>query len=129
MGSRGAFENVDMGNFSFKEGEQHYFSLGTLSSDSNVKIIVQDSKNVKAPEFSHTPGRIYAVVKDGLLKHLAYYDENHKQAVSIDFAHEHKGVKPHRHVYLDHSKNTPGVPPTKEEQILIQKIKKEFHLR
>ncbi|MCD7884547.1 MAG: hypothetical protein LUI87_12705 [Lachnospiraceae bacterium] len=129
MGSRGAFESVDMGNFSFKEGGQHYYSLGTLSNDSNVKVIVQDSKSVKAPEFSHTPGRIYAVVKDGSLKHLAYYDEEHKQAVSIDFAHEHKGVKPHRHVYLIHNKNDPGVPPTKEEQELIQKIKREFHLR
>ncbi len=128
MGSRGAFEDVNMGNFSFKEGGQHYFSIGSLSSDSNVKVIVQDAKRVKAPEYSHTPGRIYAVVKDGRLKHLAYYDENHMQAVSIDFDHEHDGVQPHRHVYLSHNKNDPGVPPTAEEQILIQKIKKEFHL-
>ena len=44
MGSRGAFENVDMGNFSFKEGGQHYFSIGELSGDKNVKVIIQDSK-------------------------------------------------------------------------------------
>ncbi len=129
MGSRGAFENVDMGNFSFKEGGQHYFSIGELSGDKNVKVIIQDSKNVKAPEYSHTPGRVYAVVKDGQLKHVAYYDENHKQAVSIDFAHEHQGVKPHRHIYLSHNKNDPGVPPTPKEQELIKKIKKEFHLK
>ena len=90
---------------------------------------VQDSSNVKAPEFSHTPGRIYAVVKDGQLKHLAYYDAEHKQAVSIDFAHPHKGVQPHRHVYLSHDKNSPGVPPTANEWALINKIRKEFHLR
>lgn len=129
MGSRGAFESVDLGNFAFKEGGQHYKSIGALSSDSNVKVIIQDSKNVKAPEYSHTPGRIYAVVKDGQLKHLAYYDDSHKQAVSIDFAHEHQGVQPHRHVYLDHDKNSPGVPPTASEEALIKKIKKEFHLR
>ena len=85
--------------------------------------------NVKAPEFSHTAGRIYAVVKDGILKHLAYYDQNHKQAVSIDLVHAHRGVQPHRHVYLDYNKNNPGVPPTTEENQLIAKIKKEFHLR
>ena len=104
MGSRGAFVDVNMGNFSFKEGGQHYKSLGVLSSNPNVKIIIQDSANVKAPEYSHTPGRIYAVVKDGYLKHLAYYDENHNQAVSIDLMHEHNGVRPHRHEYLSHNK-------------------------
>lgn len=129
MGSRGAFESVDLGNFTFKEGGQHYKSIGTLHGDSNVKVIIQDSNAVKAPEFSHTPGRVYAVVKDGQLKHVAYYDENHKQAVSIDLAHPHKGVQPHRHVYLSHNKNDPGIPPTDAETVLIKKIKKEFQLK
>ena len=57
-------------------------SLGSLSSDPNVKMLIQDSTNVKAPEFSHTPGRIYAIVKDGALKHLAYYDEEHKMSLN-----------------------------------------------
>lgn len=129
MGSRGAFESVDLGNFTFKGGGQHYKSIGTLRGDSNVKVIIQDSNAVKAPEFSHTPGRVYAVVKDGKLKHVAYYDENHKQAVSIDLAHPHKGVQPHRHVYLSHNKNDPGIPPTDAETALIKKIKKEFQLK
>lgn len=129
MGSRGAFINVDVGNFSFLEGGQHYMSIGTLSSDDNVKIIIQDSKNVKAPEFSHTPGRVYAVVKDGQLKHVAFYDENHKQSVSIDLAHAHNGVQPHRHVYMSHKKSDPGTPPTAAEMKLINKIKKEYHLK
>lgn len=105
------------------------FFIGTLRGDSNVKVIIQDSNAVKAPEFSHTPGRVYAVVKDGQLKHVAYYDENHKQAVSIDLAHPHKGVQPHRHVYLSHNKNDPGIPPTDAETALIKKIKKEFQLK
>lgn len=129
MGSRGAFVDVDTGNFSFKEGGQHYKSIGELSTDPNVKVIIQDSSNVKAPEYSHTPGRIYAIVKDGVLKHLAYYDGEHKQAVSIDLSHAHQGVQPHRHVYLNHGKNDPGVPPTNEELDLIRRIKKEFHLK
>ncbi|MGN0554154.1 MAG: hypothetical protein ACI4I1_12280 [Oscillospiraceae bacterium] len=163
MGSRGAFVDVNVWDFTFKEGGQHYKSLGILKDDPNVKVIIQDSKetlintflpffkmsskaeirtffktakrtlrfnqripnNVKAPEYSHTPGRIYAVVKEGILKHLAYYDENHNQTVSIDLAHEHNGVKPHRHVYLQHNKNDPGVPPTDAE---LKLIKKEFNL-
>lgn len=129
MGSRGAFVNVNSGVFSFKEGGQHYKSIGVLSGNPDVKVIVQDSSNVKAPEFSHTPGRIYAVVKNGELKHVAYYDENHNQAVSIDLAHTHKGVQPHRHVYMNHDKDAPGVPPTADEMRLIQKIKKEFCLK
>lgn len=129
MGSRGAFEDVNTENFSFVDGGQHYMSLGSLSNDPNVKVLIQDSSNVKAPEFSHTPGRIYAIVKEGVLKHLAYYDEDHKQAVSIDFSHPHQGVQPHRHVYLSHNKNDPGVPPTDAEKALIKRIKKEFHLK
>ncbi|MBE6579205.1 MAG: hypothetical protein E7651_05270 [Ruminococcaceae bacterium] len=129
MGSRGAFVDVGKGVFDFVQGGQHYMSLGTLSGNPNVKVIIQDSNAVKAPEYSHTAGRIYAVVKNGELKHLAYYDDAHKQAVSIDLAHDHKGVQPHRHVYLSHNKNDPGIPPTAEESALIKKIKKEFHLR
>ena len=129
MGSRGAFVDVGKGVFDFVQGGQHYMSLGTLSGNPNVKVIIQDSNAVKAPEYSHTAGRIYAVVKNGELKHLAYYDDAHKQAVSIDLAHDHKGVQPHRHVYLSHNKNDPGISPTAEESALIKKIKKEFHLR
>ena len=128
MGSRGAFVNVDMGNFTFKEGGQHYFSIGTLSSDPNVKVIIQDKGLVKAPEFSHTAGRIYAVVQNGKLKHLSYYDEGHNQHISVDLLHPHKGVMPHVHIDLNHDPNLPGIPPTTEQKALIEKIKKEFHL-
>lgn len=42
MGSRGAFVDVNMGNFTFKDGGQNYFSIGTLSSDPNVKVLIQN---------------------------------------------------------------------------------------
>lgn len=71
----------------------------------------------------------YAVVQDGKLKHIAYYDDKHKQAVSIDLLHEHKGVKPHRHEYMSHNKNDPGIPPTPAEMALIRRIKKEYGLQ
>lgn len=129
MGSRGAFVDVDMGNFSFKSGGQNYFSLGTLSSDPNVKVLIQAKGSVKAPEFSHTEGRIYAIVQDGKLKHLTYYDAKHKQHISVDLLHSHHGVQPHIHIDLNHDPNSPGIPPTDEQKELIRKIKKEFHLQ
>ena len=127
MGSRGAF--IDLESFDFVDGGQHFHKIGELSTNHNVIIVYQDSDRVKAPEYSHTPGRIYAVVKNGTLKHLAYYDMKHLQAVCIDFCHDHRGVQPHRHVYLNHSKKEPGVPPTPEEIQLSNEIKKEFNLK
>ena len=129
MGSRGAFVDVDRNEFDFVEGGQHYKSIGTLKNEPNVKVIMQDSSNVKAPEYSHTAGRVYAIVKNGVLKHVAFYDSEHKQAVSIDLTHKHNGVQPHRHVYLSHNKTDPGVPPTDKEMKLINQIKKEFKLK
>ena len=67
MGSRGAFVDVNNSDFSFVVNGQHYKSLGILHDNPNVKIIVQDTSNVKAPEFSRTAGRIYAIVKNGEL--------------------------------------------------------------
>lgn len=126
MGSRGSFVDVSSGNYSFTDNGQNYYSLGTLSSDSNVKVLVQNSGSVKAPEFSHTAERIYATTQDGVLKHLTYYDANHKQAISIDLTIPHNGMLPHKHLYLDH---TTAYPLTDSEIALIKKIRKEFHLK
>ena len=126
MGARGAFVDVNMEDFTFVEGGQQYQSIG-MSGE--VKVLIQTKGGVKAPEFSHTPNRVYAIVQDGKLKHIAYYDDKHKQAVSIDLLHEHKGVKPHRHEYMSHNKNDPGIPPTPAEMALIRRIKKEYGLQ
>lgn len=126
MGARGAFVDVSMDDFTFIEGGQQYQSIG-MSGE--VKVLLQTKGSVKAPEFSHTPNRVYAIVQDGKLKHIAYYDDKHKQAVSIDLLHEHKGIKPHRHEYMSHNKNDPDIPPTPTEMALIRRIKKEYGLQ
>lgn len=128
MGSRGAFVDVNRGDFTFVSGGQNYYSLGSLSSDPNVKVIIQKSGSVKAPEFSHTPGRVYATVQDGKLKHLSYYDDEHHQHISVDLLHPHKGVMPHIHIDLNHDPKLAGTPPTQAQLDLIKKIKKEFGL-
>lgn len=126
MGARGAFVDVNMSDFIFVEGGQQYQTIGISGA---VKVLIQTKGSVKAPEFSHTPNRVYAIVQDGKLKHIAYYDDKHRQAVSIDLLHEHKGVKPHRHEYMNHKKNAPGIPPTPTEMALIRRIKKEYGLQ
>ena len=124
MGSRSSFKNVHSGDFTFVDGGKTFRSIGGFD---NVKILVRDSGSVKAPEFSHTAGRIYAIVQNGTLKHLAYYDENHKQAVSIDLLHAHHGVQPHKHLYLDHSDK--GIPISEKEKALINEIKERYGLK
>lgn len=126
MGSRGAFVDVDTGNFNFVSSGQNYFSVGTLSTNPNVKVLVQAKGSVKAPEFSHTDGRVYAIVQEGRLKHVTYYDEKHNQAVSIDLTIPHDNKLPHKHLYLDH---TTAYDISDDERELITKIRKEFKLK
>lgn len=124
MGSRGSFVNVNTGEFSFKEGGKTYRSIGRLG---NIKALVRDKGSVKAPEYSHSADRIYAIIQNGTLKHVAYYDENHRQVKSIDLLHPHKGVQPHKHENLNH--NDGGIPITAEEAALVADIKRRFKVR
>lgn len=125
MGSRGAFEDVNKGNFTFKEGGQQYYSVGNVDG---VKVLVKGEKgSVKAPEYSHTENRAYAVIQDGRLKHVAFYGENHRQTVCLDFLHRHCGIVPHKHFNLNHDDN--GIPITAEEAELANKIRRRFNLR
>ncbi|MEI3505389.1 MAG: hypothetical protein V8Q77_03870 [Bacilli bacterium] len=91
MGSRGAFVNVSLRDFTFNTGvganQQTYKTVGVIDG---VHVIVQDKGlSVKAPEYSHTANRTYAVIQGGKLKHLSFYDENHVLVKVIDFGHVH----------------------------------------
>ena len=120
MGSRGAFVDVNAGNFTFVDGGKNYMSIGMID---NVKVLVQTSGAVKAPEYSHSANRIYAIIQNGQLKHIAFYDKNHNQVKSIDLMHKHNGLIPHVHYNLKHGAND-GKPLTSEDIKLIKKIKK-----
>ena len=124
MGGRGAFVNVEQGNFNFVEGGQVYRSIGVVD---NIKVLVQEQGSVKAPDFSHSKNSVYAVIQKGALKHLTFYDKDHNQAVSIDLMHEHCGLKPHKHLYLNHKDN--GIPVTDKELDMIRKVKRRFGLK
>ena len=123
MGSRGAFIDVNKGNFNFNENGQHYETIGEIAW---VQILNQTFGAVKAPEYSHSSNRTYAVIQNGKLKHLTFYDENHKQVKSIDFGHPHgkNKVVPHVHYNMVHDNNEPGTSPSSSDWQLINKIKK-----
>ncbi len=124
MGSRGAFQNVEKKDFTFIKDGETYTSIGMVD---DIKVLVRNKGySVKAPEYSHSPSSKYAIVQDGYLKHVSYYDENHKQAISIDLLHKHDGLKPHKHIYLDHST---GLSLTNEQQKIVDKIRRRFNLR
>lgn len=124
MGSRGAFVNVNTKDFTFVDDGQTYHSIGEVDG---VKVLVRDKGSVKAPDYSHTKNRVYAVIQNGSLKHLSWYDDDHNQRVSIDFLHPHKGVQPHKHIYLDHI--GPGIPITEKELELANKIRRRFNVK
>jgi hypothetical protein len=124
MGSRGAFVSTKLGNFIFREGNRIYKSVGTVSG---INVLIQTKGSIKAPEFSHTPNRIYAILQDGAVKHIAYYDKNHHQSACIDFGHKHIGECPHKHLYLDHK--SPGAPLNSKDRKNIAKIKRRFPLK
>lgn len=128
MGSRGAFIDVNRGNFSFAENGQHYETIGEITG---IQILKQTFGAVKAPEYSHSSNRIYAVIQNEKIKHLTFYDENHKQVKSIDFGHTHgeNKVIPHVHYNLMHNKNEVGTPPSAADWQLIIKIKKKLGMR
>ena len=124
MGGRGAFLDVDTKDFRFVLNGQTFVNIGEVDG---VKVLQRVKPySVKAPEYSHTENRIYAIVQDGKLKHLSFYDENHKQYKVIDFGHPHgtNHVIPHVHSNLEHVKNEPGTSPSKQDLELATKIER-----
>ncbi len=90
-------------------------------------MLIQTKGSVKAPEFSHTANRIYAIVQRGAIKHLAFYDENHRQSACIDFGHTHGGLRPHKHLYLDHTSQAANL--NAKDKKLIAKLKRRYILK
>ena len=121
MGSRSSFVSVNTGNFTFREGRRTYRKVGMVGE---IKVLIQTSGAVKAPEYSHTPNRIYAIVQNGKVKHLAYYDKDRRQAVCIDFEHYHNGKRPHKHLYLNHTDDTPEL--NSKDWKNINKLKRRY---
>lgn len=88
MGSRGAFLNINSGDFRFICGGQIYNTIG-FDKTNNVKYLIQTSGSIKAPDYSHSPNRIYAIFDNkGKIKTIGVY-ANHIKIKSIDLGHTH----------------------------------------
>ena len=126
MGGRGAFVNVDLKDFRFNNGsEDMRQTFHTIGEIDGVQIIVREKGfSVGAPEYSHSASRIYAIVQKGKLKHLVFYDENHKFVKSIDFGHKHGELK--QHVHYDYMHRGKYGPPTEEDLKIIRKIERWY---
>lgn len=124
MGGRGSFVNVNNNDFSFTENGQTYFTIGEVG---DVQVLVRQRPfSVKAPEFSHSESRIYAIVQKNEIKCIAYYGEDHKQKRLVEFNHEHgkNRVKPHVHFNMIHDNNEPGTPADEKDLEYFNKITK-----
>lgn len=120
-----------------------------LDISDNIKVIEANNKNanVKLPEESHTPNRIYVAInkpatdKKGLndpyagkFKSIAVYGSDCKKLFEIHVDHSHDGMHEHYHPWVDGSpiktgrgKNSPNVafPLTAEMKNILEKIKKK----
>lgn len=126
MGSRGAFVNVNEGNFNFVNGGQNYFVVGEVD---DVKILIKPNGSIGAPLYSHTNNRIYAIIQNGNLKYLLFYDDNHQCKIEIDFLHENNGMKPHVHIDGRHDPDSEYREHNKYELFLANKIRKTFGVK
>lgn len=125
MGGRGAFLNVDKGDFRFCTNGQVYHTIGHVD---DIEIIQRDGKtSVCPPELSHKPNQKYAVVKNGKLKYISFYDKNHKQIKCIDLLHRHNHMFEHYHVNLMHD-NEHTFRATQEDINLANKIRKAMKI-
>ena len=125
MGSRGAFVNINKGDYRFVSGGQIYNAIG-FDESSNVKYLVQSSGSIKVPDYSHTANRIYAIFDNkGNIKSIGI-SENHIKVKSIDLGHTHyeptlgKTLTVHYHTDLYH--RDPAKELSKSDWELVNSI-------
>ena len=92
----------------------------------NIVVLEQkDQKHKgKLPEESHTPKRIYvsfmASGKD--VKEIANYGSDGKKLWAIH-TNDHKGLKPHYHIWKDGKPSKDGYTLTMDMQKLLKKVR------
>lgn len=126
MGGRGAFRNVNTGDFTFVNGGQIYHAVGF---DEGIKYLIQEEGHTgqKVPDYSHTGDRIYVLLSKGKVKSIGIY-ENHIKIKSIDLLHTHyeptlgKRLDWHYHTDLEHKE--PAHELSKSDMELVQRILK-----
>lgn len=126
MGGRGAFVNIDTGDFAFIDGGQIYHTVGF---DDGIKYLIQEKGHTgqKVPDYSHTADRIYVLLSNGKVKSIGIY-ENHFKVKSIDLLHTHYeptlGKKLGWHYHTDLGHKSPAHELSKSDMELVYKVLK-----
>lgn len=127
MGGRG-YHNDVRGYLNSNGRTSEYFKISSISNDKIDFIIDSVQPNAPlAPEFSNTPGKVYALLnKYGTgIKSITVYDENHEQKYSIHLDHYHNGGKV-PHVHSGFNSGRIDIPFTNEHQKIISDINRIF---
>lgn len=81
---------------------REYKSVFFISKNIEVIQLKDSNRRIKLPEESQTPNRVYAIFdKNGALKSIARYDSDCLKKFEMHFDHEHDGLKPHYHKWVD----------------------------
>lgn len=102
----------------------------TLHQMGNVKFIKPNKGSTTAPDYTETPGRIYATIgKKNEVKFITFYGSDGKRSKQIDvsgIAHRVNGKKiiPHVHLGLHSDK---AYKPSKKERRQIALIVREWY--
>lgn len=120
-----------------------------ISITDNIKVVESNNKNanVKLPEESHTPNRIYVVINKpatgskgkndphaGKLKSIGVYGPDCKKLYEIHVDHKHDGMSIHFHPWENGHPERTGIgknaknkafPLTPEMKKLLDNIKKK----
>jgi hypothetical protein len=101
MGGRGSSSGISVNG---KEYGSEYSSLVTYG---NIKYVVPNEGNTRAPKETMTNNRVYVTldVATGEPKYISYYDKDNKKKKQIDLQHLHAGMQPHVHHGYEHNES------------------------
>lgn len=132
MGGRGA----SSGSRTLKDGTVLMYGseYSTVLTVGNIKFVVPNLENTKAPAETMSKCRIYVTIDSKNNPHyISFYDKANKKYKQIDIrGKEHiidgKPVLPHTHFGYIHDEHGTKVPTAKETAI-IDKVLKAWHNR
>ncbi|SHF01302.1 hypothetical protein [Schwartzia succinivorans] len=101
MGGRGSSSGVSV------QGKRYGSEYSSLLTYGNIKFVVVNNGNTKAPKETMTNNRVYVTLDrvTGEPKYISYYDKSNKKEKQIDLQHGHAGMMPHIHHGYEHNEN------------------------
>ncbi len=99
MGGRGSSSGRSV------DGKKYGTEYTSLVTYGNIKFVVPNKGNSKAPKETMTHNRVYVTLdkSTGDPKYVSYYDKENKKRKQIDLQHPHAGLKPHVHHGYEHN--------------------------